>query len=165
LLSTLLVCSGFPGLPTFGSGTGEENLSMVALASTFHPVLGALFFIWAQPLPTSVSVGSAFGGIAFSLSFLLALLALWTSGPPGSLALWRPSWPFGSLALWHCYPLAFVPCSGPVCLALGHCALLWVIAPCFGRLCLASDLRALPVAFLRRKFRDVFFLRFRSRLA
>ena len=27
LLSTLLVCSGFPGLPTFGSGTGEENLS------------------------------------------------------------------------------------------------------------------------------------------
>ena len=161
---------------------------MVALASTFHPVLGALFHIWAQPLPTPVSVGSAAGhifagyffkfGELLSLSLHLALLALWPSGPlalwlsgpPGSLALlalW-PSDPPGSLAthpgppgplvllaLWLAGPLgplallpsgvcamlcAFVPCFVPLCLALGLCALLWAFAPCFGPLCLALGL-------------------------
>jgi hypothetical protein len=38
-------------------------------------------------------------GVAFSLSFHLALLALWPSGPPGSLAL-LALWPSGPLALW-----------------------------------------------------------------
>ena len=40
------MCFGFPGRPTFGSGTGEENLSMVALATSFHPV-GCLV-LWAH---------------------------------------------------------------------------------------------------------------------
>ena len=105
---------------------------------------------------------------------ILALLALWSSWPSGSLAL-LVLWHCCPLAFVPCFgPLclafglcallwAFAPCVGPLCLALGLCALLWAFVPCFGSLCLAlghcallwalcraSDLIALPVAFLRR---------------
>jgi hypothetical protein len=97
---------------------------MVALASTFHPVLGALFYIWAQPLPTSVSVGSSAAGHIFAgyffkfgelLSLSLFIWPSWPSSPPGSLAL-LALWPSGPLTLWHSWPSGPPGPPGPLAL-------------------------------------------------
>jgi hypothetical protein len=140
---------------------------MVALASTSTLFLGALFFIWAQPLPTSVSVSSAagqvFAGYFFKfgelLSLYLSFRSSWPSGRPGSLAL-LALWPSGPLALWSSWlsgPLVLLTFQlswlsgplaaflilwltgplGPLALLPSVRALLWACVPCFGPLCLS----------------------------
>ena len=108
---------------------------MVALASTFHPVLG-MFFYYMGPTFFNVSVVSAAGhvlpdtspNLGSRSSFLLAfLLAFWLSGflaclTSGSLAFWLP----GFLAFWLSGLLVFWLSGLLARLASGPC---W---PCFG---------------------------------